>query len=520
MTDTPIGPRDDELDLAVRRYRGAFTAGEMSDFDIGPLDRLGHSVVVSALRSPDGFSNDGFGYGASAREALVGALGEMSETFHVHRALERAPACEAMSRTAMVNRFGNESVVDPLTLCLPAGSEWTEETPLRWVEVTTWPQGQRAWLPRECIATSPFSYATRSTEVVASGDGEPICLFRPITCGLGAGTSLAMALSHGVLELLQRDGNCTRFRAMDRGIDLELDRIEDPGIARLLASLARHGLRVRAKLASTEFDLVNLYVIAEPADGSVSEDFVLKTTACGEAVHANRERALRKALLEYISARIRKTFMHGPLEPIRQLAPAAYVDRVMAAVDPAAEEPRALEEMSAWLDLGSEQLRESLADTVFSHHETRAFSSLPSVPDESVREPRDRLDDLVARLASQSLSIFHFDASPAGDDAPRVIKAVVPGLEGETLSYGRIGERGVRRVLGEREGLVSIGEPRDGADRRVRLSEPAEARLGGPAWFASARAEAIVGSLYPLYREPGSHSVQKRREALASKNGA
>ena len=517
MPHTPIGPSDEELEIAISRYRAAFETGEMSDFDIGSLDRLGHSVVVAGLRSPDGFTNDGFGYGASAREALVGALGEMSETFHVHQTLKRAPACEAMSRNAMVKRFGEESVIDPLTLCLPAGSDWTPDTPLRWVVVNSWPEGAQAWVPRECIATSPFSYSTLSVEIVASGNGESMCLFRPITCGLGAGTSLEMALSHGVLELLQRDGNCTRFRAMDRGIDLKLDRIDDPGIKRLLASLSENGLRVRAKLASTEFDLVNLYVIAEPEDDTITEDFVLKATACGEAVHANRERALRKALLEYISARIRKTFMHGPLGPIESLAPATYIDQVMACVDPLSEEPRALEEMSGWLDLSAEQLRESLASTVFSNQETRNFSSLPSSTDESVRNPQDRMNDLASRLDRQSLPIYYFDASPEGDDKPQVIKAIVPGLEGETLSYARIGERGVKRLLKEHPELVSVGEPRDDNECRVRLTDEAEARLGGPAWFSTQRANSIVGALYPLYREPGSHSVQKQREAEPEK---
>ena len=513
MPHTPIGPSDEELETAISRYRAAFETGEMSDFDIGSLDRLGHSVVVAGLRASDGFTNDGFGYGASAREALVGALGEMSETYHVHQMLKRAPACEAMSRNAMIKRFDQETIIDPLTLCLPAGSDWTPDTPLRWVAVNSWPEGNRAWVPRECIATSPFSYATHSDEVVVSGIGESMCMFRPITCGLGAGTSLEMALSHGVLELLQRDGNCTRFRAMDRGIDLKLDRIDDPGIERLLKSLSEHGLRVRAKLASTEFDLINLYVIAEPHDGDVEEDFVLKATACGEAVHANRERALRKALLEYISARIRKTFMHGPLEPIQSLAPATYTSQVMACVDPSSEEPRALEEMSGWLDLSAEQLRNSLASTVFSNRETRNFSSLPSIADESVRDPKDRMNDLAGRLNEQSLPIYYFDASPEGKNKPQVIKAIVPGLEGETLSYARIGERGVNRLLTEHPELVNVGEPRNDGERRVRLTDNAEARLGGPAWFSTERAEAIIGKLYPLYREPGSHSVQKRREA-------
>lgn len=514
MTVAPIGPGEDELDRATRLYRDHFAPAEAVEFDIGSLDRLGHSVVIAGVRAADGFRNDGFGYGATAKEARVGALGEMSETFHVRRALERAPACDALSYADMIDRFGSGVVVDPLTLCLPAGSDHTRDLPLRWVAVHDWPEGRRRWVPRECIATSPFDHDTPSGEVIARGDAEPSRLFRPITCGLGAGVSLEQALAHGVLELLQRDGNCTCFRAMDRGVDLALDHIDDPGIRQLLASLAEQGIQARAKLASTEFDLVNLYVIGETMGDSsaAADDFPLMVTACGEAVHANRERALRKALLEFIAARVRKTFMHGPLEPIRQIAPATYVDDIMATVDPADEEPRALAEMIGWLDRSAVELRDMLADSVFATRETRAFSSLPTIPDVAVSKPDDRLADLAVRLRTQGLSILYFDASPPGDEAPRVVKAMVPGLEGETLSYFRIGERGVRRLIDERHGLVAIGEPTEACGLRVPLTAAAEARLGGPVWFSRSRAEATVGPLYPLYREPSSHSARKRRE--------
>ena len=510
MTDTAIGPTRDELDIAIARYRDHLHSAAVTDFDIGSLDRLGQAVRIAALRSPDGFTNDGFGYGATAAEALVGALGEMSETWHVHRALERAPACEVMSYTAMLERFGSDAVIDPLTLCLPAGSPYTPSSALRWVAVQAWPDGERVWAPRECVATSPFDYATTSSEVVARGTGEPLMLFRPITCGLGAGVSPAQAISHGVLELLQRDGNCTRFRAMDRGIDLMLDHVDDPGIRTIIESLRHQGIRVRAKLASTEFDLVNLYVIGEPSGEAAAGDFPLMMTACGEAVHANRERALRKALLEYTAARVRKTFMHGPLDPIRRLATELYEKEIMAYVDPDAEERRALEEMIRWLGMDTARLRALLDDTVFSSHESRAFSTLPSVPDSAVREPQSRLDDVAARLRSQDLSICYFDASPPGEEAPQVVKTIVPGLEGETLSYHRVGERGVRRLAAEYGELVSIGAPSAPDDRRIRLGQAAEARLGGPAWFGKGRADEIVGSLYPLYREPSSHTARAR----------
>jgi len=41
----------------------------------------------------------------------------------------------------------------------------------------------------------------------------------------------------------------------------------------------------------------------------------------------------------------------------------------------------------------------------------------------------------------------------------------------------------------------------------VHLTPEAEERLGGPAWFDRAGADARVGPLYALYREPGRHVV-------------
>jgi hypothetical protein len=90
-------------------------------------------------------------------------------------------------------------------------------------------------------------------------------------------------------------------------------------------------------------------------------------------------------------------------------------------------------------------------------------------------------------------------------------KVLVPGLEVETMSYRRIGERGVRRLLDRGEPLVAVGRRPGGDDAagwaRVHLTADAEERLGGPAWFDRAGADARVGALYALYREPGRHAV-------------
>ena len=86
-------------------------------------------------------------------------------------------------------------------------------------------------------------------------------------------------------------------------------------------------------------------------------------------------------------------------------------------------------------------------------------------------------------------------------------KTVCPGLEGETMSYGRIGPRGVRRLMERDPAMAGIGKG-PGTALPVLMRPEEEAALGGPAWFDPVRAEAVVGRAYPLYREPSSHAAQ------------
>ena len=80
------------------------------------------------------------------------------------------------------------------------------------------------------------------------------------------------------------------------------------------------------------------------------------------------------------------------------------------------------------------------------------------------------------------------------------------------MSYGRIGERGVAKLRHRGSELVAVGDD-PGGWARVHLTPDAEERLGGPAWFDRRAANARVGALYPLYREPGRHVVAQALDA-------
>jgi ribosomal protein S12 methylthiotransferase accessory factor len=99
-------------------------------------------------------------------------------------------------------------------------------------------------------------------------------------------------------------------------------------------------------------------------------------------------------------------------------------------------------------------------------------------------------------------------AATGTQGAVSVAKVVVPGLEVETLSHGRVGEANARDLLGTDLDLVRRQEgPSPTHPDRVVLTREADERLGGPLWYSYAAAERVVGPLYPLYREPARHSV-------------
>ena len=473
-------------------YRRHLPPGELLAFRVDALDHLGVPVVTARLIQDDGTTLEGIGYGASTEEAMVGALGELSEEAHCELALKAMPRTQG-SYDELVDAYGGRGVVDPLTLCLPAGSDYTSDRPLSWVRASRVSSGEAVFVPEEFAADSP-----RQLQCAAP-------LATPITNGLGAGLSFEQALVHGLLELLQRDGNVLSYRALDRGIAIDIDTatLHDGAVVELLARYRAEGIDVTAKVAATDFGMLNVVVVG--GEARPGGELPLRLSACGEAVHPDRERALRKALLEFAGSRCRKSFRHGPLERIAPLVPPGYLDRIVAGIDPAAEEPRALRAMVDWLGADDERLRGLLAP-VLAVRSRVALGALPTVPSGSADAPAARLAIVAARLADAGLDVLAMDFSPPGGTV-FALKAIVPGLESETLSYHRIGERGVRRLLEQGSGWTVIGAPRPGM-RRVALTTAAEERLGGPAWLDTAAVDAAVGALYPLYREPGGHAAQ------------
>jgi len=465
------------------RYLASFPPGVV-DFAVRGLDVLDvplHSAYLSG--SPAHPGGSGLGYGATTEQARTGALGEMAEmalSVRAHQGGERVQA----SYAELVAREGADRVQDPLTLCLEAGSAYDADRVLQWLPMTRLRDGEQVLVPAELVASAP--------EDLPGAPPPGGWLTTVITNGQGAAFDADAATAHALLEVLQRDGNATAFRAMDRGVVVDLDGLTDPDSLALLAGLRAAGIDVQVKLASSDLGVVGVYAVGCSGD----EPVPVMATACGEAAHPDREVAVRKALHEFAAARSRKAFMHGPLDLVRQATPDGYLDGWLQGHPPErlVEEDRALQAMLAWLRMGTGPLTELLQDSVLSRRSTVRLSDLPTWSGD------DLCGHVTGTLAQAGYDVL-VELQPSQGEAVAA-KVLVPGLEVETMSYGRIGERGVRRLL-DRE-LTSVGVQPDGWSR-VHLTQDAEDRLGGPAWFDRSGADRRVGQLYALYREPGRH---------------
>ncbi len=495
--DAPESSDAEALAAYRAAYAPALAAGARCfEFSQAPLDRLGLPLWTVASVDADGALSDGFGYGPTLAAAQASAWGEAVEW---HLAREWFRDAPRLRGTFTALRQEGRDVLDPVSLCLSAGSDYShDQTVLEWVEALRHPSKKPVLVPVEFVAPR---FADLDPNFDRAG-----ALAVPITNGLGAGLTFSHALAHGLLELLQRDGNSVHYRALDRGllVDLSADyqQVRDPRTRALLRTLDAAGIEILVKLADDSFGLTNLYVVGYDRDPGQAPQ-AISLSACGEAVHPDRERALAKALREFVSARARKAFNHGPLALVRAVAPPGYLE----AFGPASlrsEDERALHEMQRWMRLDHAAYFEEIRRPVFDVRARLRFDELPTT---AVPDSHALLALLTDRLAHAGLEIFHVDFTPPGSPVV-ALKAIVPGLEVETMTYQRIGARNLRRLLSRGSPMVGVGEAqRPASARSIRLTDAAAAAFDGVPWFDPAALRDAVGPLYPLYREPGRHVV-------------
>ena len=267
----------------------------------------------------------------------------------------------------------------------------------------------------------------------------------------------------------------------------------------LLRHLDAVGIEMIPKFASDAFGLANVYVVGFDRPGFGSRTPIM-LSACGEACDPDRATALRKALLEFCSARVRKSYAHGPMSEPRRVAPDGFIEDFLAQAMPSlvGGESRAFTAMRDWSTREAADLKAELDGSVFSHRATKAFRELPA---HSLPTSRERGRFAAEALEAAGFDILVVDGSPR-DASVGVAKVIVPGLEVETMSYYRIGERNTRRLMEAGSDLIRFGAESDTL-RPVRLTPEALERLGGrQPLLDTAAVDRAVGPLYPLYREP------------------
>lgn len=498
------------LQRAADAYRAALEAtGSLSEWSLTGYDSTGVPVTATAWDPPGGpgagGDAHGVGYGASEVEARVGALGELAERVAL------APRLRALlggarraSHAELVAEVGAGGVADPLELALPAGSSYTADQPLDWVPAVRWSTGETVLVPSDAAA---FDGSLPSP-------GGPGRLFTPVSNGLGAGAgddALVRAVGHGLLELLQRDGDTVSFKALDTGEVIDVDALAaaeaassaagGDELAGVLAQLRAAGTEPVVKLAASTPVPVVFCHGSQEAPGTPP----MAVGAVGEAAHPDAALAVRKALLEHAASRARRVFAFGPLADVQRLSPRYWELEQRRPVGE--QEERALHEAAAWARLDVAGVRAAVEPAFGRRTRVVGVPELLAASSPGERGPAELLELLLGRLEGFDVLVVASGEADGGPGGVRSAKVVVPGLEVETLSYGRIGERVARRLLDRSDPLVARS---DGPGRLpVRLTAAAVDRLGGPLWWDAARAAEVLGPLYPLYREPRRHAPQR-----------
>lgn len=487
---------DHAIPDAARAYIDSVPGGSWYLFDMSPLDVTGIPAWKAAFFPSDASVarceiQQGTGYGVTVDQAIIGAVAECYEEIQARIGFAQLAQVKGSYNQLVCNR-GPNGIVDPCELCLPAGSDVQRDTALHWVEARRWLSGEPVLVPIDIVALStdqlPPAYRPFTTL---------------ITNGLGAGPTVEWAAAHGLFECLQRDGNGLKLRAMDAKVGLTFDEPLPPNVANLFERIGGANIDLLPKFVSDEFGLVNVFVVGPDRDPS-QLSVPIAISGCGEAADLDRIAALQKAVLEYAHARARKAFAFGPIESISRVMPVGYWERVEPRVRRAASrtEPRQISAFRHWLRLDGNEMRDLLADPVFTVSSEKPFHELATSTGSSSGVAGA---EVAGRLIAAGLDPLIVDFS-LPDASMHAVRVIVPKLEVETMSYYRIGERNAKKLIELDSSLVRWGEPTK-TRRRICLSPEAYQRLGGIPLLDVEAVDAKVGALYPLYREPGAHEM-------------
>jgi ribosomal protein S12 methylthiotransferase accessory factor len=361
------------------------------------LDRLGLPVYLAVRPNARALSVSQ-GKGLDAASAKVSAIMESLEAYHAEF---HQRACRVGTRADLLDSRAvrAESVVDPLRLPRNRASEDLAHRALVWTTGEDIATGRQVWVPLEMVNldfTLPHALEGRD-------------LFRSSN-GLASGNSVAEAVLHGLIEVVERDATgLMDLRAPEdwARARLDLTTVSDPDARLVLDRFERADIAVSVWDVTTDIDVPAF--TAAIFDRTTQEPLKPWPPALGSGAHPHSGVALCRALTE--AAQSRLTAIAGSRD-----------------------------------DIGRRDYAEHQSADVIEHH--RALAREPGVRDfRAVRSCatdtiQGDLRAIVRRLAMRGLDqVVAIDLS-RGDLPVHVARVIVPGLEGSDVETCALGERG------------------------------------------------------------------------------
>jgi len=278
-----IGPSPDETLTQLMSIRKAWGITRVAD--ITGLDRVGIPVVQ--VTRPFSFSNSvSQGKGTSLTRAAISAILESAESFFGERIEHFDAVCgSANSLGIPVGRFEN-------LLQRPTSTDWHDRE-TAWVVADNLLVGSRDYVPLELMHTA---YLVPSNP----HDG----IFASTTTGLAASLHEIDAITHGILECVERDAMARAYKTHGFLQRQRIDpaTIDDQAVLALLDELAGKGLIAGLWLAPSPVGLPVVW--CQLMESNPRETALLHLPTNGSAAAFDPAAALFYAIYEAVQARL------------------------------------------------------------------------------------------------------------------------------------------------------------------------------------------------------------------------
>jgi len=254
--------------------------------DITGLDTIGIPVATACRPNARSLSVSQ-GKGATREAAATSALMEAVEFYHAEH-VQQPLLLE--SHRALSARSG---AVDPRRLPLLPGPSFSPRERLLWIEGVDLVSGGVRWVPYEMVHIDYTMGSLPGGRHFARGSN-----------GLASGNHVLEAVSHALLELIERDA-AALWAQLDedeqQGRRLDLDRVSDRFSRELLEAFTKAGVAVAAWDLTSD---VGVPVVLVHATEREPNPFRPVPAAGGLGCHPSGDVALQRALTEAAQSRL------------------------------------------------------------------------------------------------------------------------------------------------------------------------------------------------------------------------